>query len=267
MAFSQIHDEWIHKGLLDATFTLHVVPCGKGSWGQVEELPVDMYFCDFQQYDPPQGFPVRHICCIRTDAAWWNILAKPVFDHVQQLAQDGELPQGLANTLRVINERQIGAWLLVRDRALSGEQALEHMDRRLFEKDGHDYRAVMDILEHETSRDPEAFQFDDQDFGKEPLETDALEDIKPVLEEAVYRRATRPKKRIRRKHLLTMLHQLDLYRRIKIAGVLVLLVAVLIVECPRLWRLSVAVYGPSTVDIKASFPNIRWIDLTSKSVM
>ncbi len=267
MAFSQIHDEWIRKGLVDAAFALHVVPCGKGSWGQVEHLPVDVYFCDFQQYDPPLGLPVRHICCIRTNAAWWIILAKPVFDHVQQCAQDGELPKGLANTLRVINERQIGAWLLVRDRDMPGEQALKHMDLSLLEKYGQDYRVVMDILVHETSTDPERGQFDDQDFGKEPLEADSLEDINPVLKEAADQRTARSQRRIRGKHLLTRFHPLDLYRRVKIAGVWVLLVVVLIVECPRLWRLSVDVYGPPTVDLEASFPTIRWIDRTSESVM
>ena len=146
MGFSQVHDEWIRKGLVDATFTLHVVPRGKGSWGQVEDLPVDVYFCDFEQYDPPAGFPLRDICCIRTEAAWWIILAKPVFDHAQQLAQDGELPPGFAHAMTVINERQIGAWLLVRDKALSGEQALEHMDRRLFEKYGQDCVAGAAII-------------------------------------------------------------------------------------------------------------------------
>ncbi|NQV35680.1 MAG: hypothetical protein HQ515_23505 [Phycisphaeraceae bacterium] len=61
MAFSQLHDEWIQKGLLDAAFTLQVLGSGNGSWGQVEELPVDVYTCDFELYDPPRGFPLRDI--------------------------------------------------------------------------------------------------------------------------------------------------------------------------------------------------------------
>ncbi len=267
MAFSQIHDEWIHKGLVDATLRLHVMSSGDGSWGQVEDLPVDVYYCDFEQYDPPQGFPRRDACCIRTNGAWWIILAKPVYDHLQQLAQDGELVGGFAHTMTVINERQIGAWLLVRDSALTAEQALEQMDKYLFEKYGKDYASIKNILENESAEDQEDLQFAEESFGEEPLEPDAPEDTTSVLEQTLDRKGAIPNGPIWVTWFSRVVQRLDISQRIKVATVLVLLLAVLVLECPRLWRLSVEVYGPSTVDLRARFPRIRWLDRTSDSVI
>jgi len=267
MAFSPIHDAWIQQGLVDASFRLHVVPCGTGSWGQVEALPVDVYYCDFAQYDPPEGFPERDVCCIRTQGAWWIILTKAVFDHLQQLAQDGELILGLEQTITVVNERQIGAWLLVRDQTLTAEQALEQMDQYLLGKYGPDYASVKSILSSRVLEDQEDLQFADESFGKEPLEVDGLEDISAVLAQASDREAIRPDRWVWVARCPRLLRRLNVAQRIKLALGLALLLAVLIIECPRLWRLSVEVYGPSSIDLKASFPQIRWIDRTSESVM
>lgn len=267
MTFSRTHDDWIQEGLLHATFMLQVVPSEHGSWGQVEDLPVDVYTCDFEQYNPPQGFPHRDICCIRTNGAWWIIFTKPVFDHLMQLAQDGELAQGFAHAVRMLNERQMGAWYLVRDKAFPGEQALEHMDQRLFEKYGQDYASVKELLEIETSLDLDDLQFDEESFGKEPLEVDTLEDDMVAFEQALDQTVTMPSQRTLVKRLATLLQQWDMAESIKMAGVLALLAAVLLLECPRVYRLSQEIYGPATVDLKASFPQIRWIDRTSDAVM
>jgi hypothetical protein len=267
MAFSQVHDAWVQQGLVDATFGLHVVPSGSESWGQVEDLPVDVYYCDFEQYDPPSGFPQRDVCCIRTQGAWWIILTKAVFDHLQQLAQAGELILGLEQTITVVNERQIGAWLLARDQALAAEQALEQMDQYLFSKYGQDYASVKSILEGEINEDQEDLQFADESFGKEPLEVDELEDISTVLEEASDRKAPRPESWGWLARCSRRLRRLNMAQRTKLAVVLAMLLGVLILEGPRLGRLSVEVYGPSKVDLKASFPQIRWIDRSADSVL
>lgn len=142
MAFTQVHDAWIREGLRDATFSLQVVPAGKGSaqWGCKEGVPVDVYCCDFFQYDPPDDFPRHDVCCIRTDAAWWILFTESMHTRLQTLAQDGELIRGLYQTITTINERQIGAWLLVRDQGMSGEQALTWMDRHLAKRDGESMR-------------------------------------------------------------------------------------------------------------------------------
>ena len=266
MPFSQIHDAWIHKGLVDATFTLHVLPCGNGSWGQVEDLPVDVYTCDFEQYGPPQGFPTRDICCIRTKTAWWVILTKPVADHLLELAQNGELKLGFERTMTVLNERQIGAWLLVRDRELSGEQALEHMDQRLFEEHGQDYGAVKSILEPEETEGRVDPYFGDDDFGKEPLEPQAVEQETLAWEQALVQKAASPSRRIWAERLVCALRRLSITQGMKVTGAFVLAV-VIIIECSRLWRLSSGIYGPASVDLEARFPKIRWIDRTSGSVM
>ncbi len=262
MPFSQRHDQWVHKGLVNGMFTLHVVPSADGSWGQVEDLPVDVYSCDFELYDPPYGVPPREIFCIRTDAAWWIILTKPVFDQMEQLALDGELSQGFAQAITVINERHIGAWLLVRDKALSSEQALEHMDRRLLETYGQDCAFIKAIMENDQSENPEDLQFDEEDFGREPLEDDIL-----TREPAWDRQETTPNKRIWVNRLATVHTRFRLTQRTKIAGVLALLVAVLILECPRFLHLYQEVYGPPTIDLATCFPHIRWNDRTSDSVM
>jgi hypothetical protein len=262
MPFSQTHDAWIREGLVKAAFSLTVVSPKKGSWGQVEDLPVDVYACDFEQYDPPAGFPPREICCVRTQGAWWIILTKPLFEHLLQLARDGELPRGFDHAMALMNERQIGAWLLVRDRALSGDQALDLMDQRLCDKNGPDYARVKDLLQAGAAPDPEDLQFEDDQFGMEPLEQDVWS-----LEEIAHHGCVRPRRRRWKRDLRAVLHRLMDAKQWKRVGIGVLVTVVILLETPRLRQLYGDVYGPSAVDLEASLPEIRWIDETSESVL
>lgn len=252
---------------MDATLGLHVVSCGAGLWGQVEDLPVDVYYCDFAQYDPPEGFPERDVCCIRTQGAWWIILTQAVFDLLQQLAQDGELALGLEQTLTAINERQIGAWILVRDQAVTAEQALEQMDEYLFGKYGPDYASVQSILAGEATEDQEETYFAERSFGTEPLEVDELEDVTAVLDGALDAKPRTARRSIRVGRVLAKFRRWGVAQRVKVSVVLVLLLGVLVLEGPRLSRFTADVYGPSSVDLKASFPRVRWIDRTADSVL
>ncbi len=171
------HDEWIRDGLRDATFALQVVPAGKGSaqWGSVEELPVDVYHCDFFKYDPPEDFPRHDVCCIRTGAAWWIIFTESMHACLQERAQAGELIQSLHQTIARINERQIGAWLLVRDQGMSGEQALAEMDRYLAERDEAAYADIQTLFFPSEALSENAIEFEDDDYGSEPLDLGSLD--------------------------------------------------------------------------------------------
>jgi hypothetical protein len=101
--------------------------------------------------------------------------------------------------------------------------AFEHMDQYLFEKYGQDYVSVKTSLEAETSLDPEDLQFDEENFGKEPLEGDAPEDEIVAFEQAFGRKVRTSNKRIRMKRFVSALQRLDITHRLRVAGIMAVL--------------------------------------------
>lgn len=270
MAFTPEHDQWVKQGLIDATFTLHLLPMGKGfhQWGDVEDLPVDVYYCDFEQYDPPDGFPQWDVCCVRTKTAWWIVLTQPLFFHLALLSQDGELPQDFYHTITFLNERHIGAWLWVRDRGVSGELALAMMDDRMVKRYGENYQAVKAVLDqgmpHEGSN--VSLMFGLEVFNKETLEPHGLEEA--VLD---FHRRLEPTQSVSgTAKCLQGLgrddQKLSLSSGLKWSALLVLLVVVLVIEVPRSQQLYHQVYGPNQVDLKERFPAIEWVDHSGESL-
>lgn len=235
-------------------------------WGHVEGVPVDVYYCDFKAYGPPDAFPTWDVCCIRTEAAWWIIFTQVLFRHLQVQAQNGELPQDLFSTVTMVNERLIGAWLLVRDRALDSELAMSQMDEYLVKKYGEDFKVIQGILEQGRSEDEEIF-FKDGDFGKEPLDEDSLnggsllDNREPVRAKWT---AWYPAWMIRS---LKRFDGLKLSQRMTILSILVVVVVILVIEGPRLRSLYRQVYGPGIVDLQADFPAIYWVDSTDEAVL
>ncbi len=270
MAFTPEHDQWVKEGLINATFTLHVLPMGRGfhQWGHVEELPVDVYYCDFEQYDPPAGFPRWDVCCVRTNAAWWVVLTEPLFVQLAILSQDGQLPQEFFHTITFLNERHIGAWLWVRDRGLSGDEALAKMDQRMIDRYGENYRAVKEVLDREVSVEGSkaSMMFGRDLFLHEPMVTEGVQ--KEVLD---YHRRSEPTGREsgvsrwgrKGKQGWQELLSSSVF---KWASVLVFLILVLMVEGPRTRTIARRVYGPVQVDLEEHFPAIEWSDYTGESL-
>lgn len=236
-------------------------------WGTVDGIPIEVYACDFTQHAPPADFPNRAVLCVKTDSAWKVVLTQAAHDYLNDMGEQRPLSKEVAGSIAIVIERQIGALKLMRDQGLTTLQALDRMDAVLKEKFPQDYPQICGVFDEEPEED---LQFADADFGKEPLNVEELADEFDNRRDGVVSTPARH-------YLLNWLNRWVAWwrrrpqalRRIRRwQCVAVLLLVLLVVEGPRLYRIVRDIYGPwRAVNLSQAFPDIRWEDRTPDEVL